>query len=100
VTGDTSQSHRADCPYGMTDNAANTLIGRPPTGEITEYAGPEVLSLDDLARTWLTARASKRPIWRLRIPGGMARAIRSGAQATEATPTGTHTWRDYLATKY
>ncbi|WP_433299548.1 SDR family oxidoreductase [Actinoplanes sp. CA-030573] len=76
------------------------LIASPATGETTEYAGPEVLTFDELARGWLAARGSKRPIWRLRFPGRMARAIRSGAQTTTATPAGTHGWRDYLAAKY
>jgi uncharacterized protein YbjT (DUF2867 family) len=76
------------------------LIAVPGTGEVIEYAGPQVLTFDEMARTWLTARGSKRPIWRLRFPGGMARAIRSGAQTTTATPSGTRTWRDYLASKY
>ena len=76
------------------------LIVAPATGEIIEYAGPQVLTFDEIARTWLAARHAKRPIWRLRIPGGMARAIRAGAQTTTATPTGTRSWRDYLTTKY
>lgn len=76
------------------------LIAMPPTGETTEYAGPQVLTFDQLARTWLAARGSKRPIWRLRFPGGMAKAIRAGAQTTTATPTGTGTWQEYLAAKY
>jgi uncharacterized protein YbjT (DUF2867 family) len=76
------------------------LIAVPATGEIIEYGGPQVLTFDEMARSWLTARGSKRPIWRLRIPGGMAKAIRAGAQTTTATPTGTRAWRDYLATKY
>jgi uncharacterized protein YbjT (DUF2867 family) len=76
------------------------LLRDPGTSEITEYAGPEVLTFDELARAWQSARGSKRPIWRLRLPGGMARAIRSGAQTTSATPVGTHAWRDYLAAKY
>jgi hypothetical protein len=59
-----------------------------------------VLTFDQLARTWLAARGSKRPIWRLRFPGGMAKAIRAGAQTTAATPTGTGTWQEYLAAKY
>lgn len=76
------------------------LIAEPGKGEVIEYAGPQVLTFDEMARTWLTARHSKRPIWRLRIPGGMAKAIRDGAQTTPATPTGSRSWRDYLATKY
>ncbi|WP_030440892.1 SDR family oxidoreductase [Actinoplanes subtropicus] len=76
------------------------LIALPPTGETIEYAGPQVLSFDEVARSWLVARGSKRPIWRLRFPGGMAKAIRAGAQTTTATPTGTGTWQEYLAAKY
>jgi uncharacterized protein YbjT (DUF2867 family) len=76
------------------------LIAEPGRGEIIEYAGPDVLTFDEAARTWLTARHSRRPIWRLRFPGGMARAIRDGAQTTPARPTGTHSWRDYLASRY
>jgi uncharacterized protein YbjT (DUF2867 family) len=76
------------------------LIARPAEGDTTEYAGPQVLTFEDLARSWLAARGRKRPIWRLRFPGRMARAIRAGAQTTEAIPAGTRTWQDYLAAKY
>jgi len=76
------------------------LIAAPPTGEIIEYAGPQVLTFDQMARSWLAARSSKRPIWRLPFPGRMAKAIRDGAQTTAATPTGTGTWQEYLAAKY
>jgi len=76
------------------------LIAAPPTGETIEYAGPQVLTFDQMARAWLAARGSRRPIWRLRLPGGMAKAIRAGAQTTKATPTGTGTWQEYLAVKY
>jgi uncharacterized protein YbjT (DUF2867 family) len=76
------------------------LIATPPTGETTEYAGPQVLTFDEMARSWLAARGSKRPIWRLPFPGGMAKAIRAGAQTTTATPAGTGTWQEYLAAKY
>ena len=76
------------------------LAGRPATSATIEYAGPQVLTFDDLARSWLAARGRKRPIWRLGIPGKLSRAIRAGALTTGATPTGSRTWRDYLAAKY
>ncbi|GAA2651307.1 NmrA family transcriptional regulator [Paractinoplanes durhamensis] len=76
------------------------LIARPATGETTEYAGPQVLTFEELARSWLAAKGSKRPVWQVRLPGRMARAIRDGAQTTAAIPAGTRTWRDYLAAKY
>jgi uncharacterized protein YbjT (DUF2867 family) len=73
------------------------LLAESATGEISEFGGPEVLTFDELARTWLAARHRRRPIWRLRIPGAMSRAIRAGGQTTAATPAGTRAWRDYLA---
>ncbi|GAA0563760.1 NAD(P)H-binding protein [Paractinoplanes ferrugineus] len=76
------------------------LIARPAAGETTEYAGPQVLTFDELARTWLAARGKRRPIWRLSFPGKMSRAMRAGGQTTDATPAGTRTWRGYLAEKY
>ncbi|GIF24917.1 nucleotide-diphosphate-sugar epimerase [Paractinoplanes tereljensis] len=76
------------------------LIGRPAAGKAIEYGGPQVLTFDDLARSWLAARGRKRPIWRLGIPGKVSRALRAGALTTSATPTGSRTWRDYLAEKY
>jgi uncharacterized protein YbjT (DUF2867 family) len=72
------------------------LIALPATGETTEFAGPQVLTFDELARTWLEARGSKRPIWRLRFPGRMSRAIRAGGLTSRQTPAGVRTWRDYL----
>jgi len=76
------------------------LLGERPTGRMIEFAGPQVRHFDDLARAWLAARGKTRPIWRLRIPGRMASAIRAGGQTTKARPTGTRTWEDYLAARY
>lgn len=76
------------------------LLGQPPTGQTTEFAGPQVLTFDELARTWLTARGLNRRIWSIRLPGKLARAIRAGGQTTKASPAGTRAWRDYLAEKY
>ncbi len=76
------------------------LLAEPATGETTEFAGPQVLRFEELARTWLAARHGNRPVWRIRIPGKMSAAIRGGAQTTGATPAGTRTWRDYLAERY
>jgi uncharacterized protein YbjT (DUF2867 family) len=78
-------------------NRIAELLALPHSGRTTEFAGPEVLTFDELARTWREARGVKRPIWRVPIPGRMSRAIRAGGQTTRETPTGTRTWSDYLA---
>lgn len=83
----------------VADRIAELLAG-PAENRTTEYGGPQVLTADELVRSWLAARGRKRPIWRLRFPGKMARAIRAGGQTTRATPAGTRTWQDYLAAKY
>lgn len=77
------------------ERAAHAAIGAT-----IEYAGPQVLSFDELGRALLTARRSRRPIWPIRIPGKTARALRAGALTTKAVPTGTRTWADYLAERY
>lgn len=76
------------------------LIDDGASDRTVEFAGPQVLTFEQLARPWLAARGRRRPVWAIRIPGRMSRAIRAGGLTTEARPTGTHTWEDYLAAKY
>ena len=76
-----------------------TLISAGPAGPV-EFAGPECLTLDDLARQWLQARHSRRPIWPIRFPSSLGRELRAGALTTSAKPTGTRTWRDFLTARY
>lgn len=76
------------------------LLAAGAHGATAELGGPEVLHLDQAAQQWLAARGSRRPVWSLRLPGRLARAVRDGGLTTTATPTGTRTWRDYLAATY
>jgi uncharacterized protein YbjT (DUF2867 family) len=75
------------------------LLAAGPSGNAVEFAGPEVLSLDELARQWLSAQGRKRPVWSVRVPGKVARAVRGGGLTTNAQPRGTRTWQDYLLAK-
>jgi uncharacterized protein YbjT (DUF2867 family) len=76
------------------------MLAAGPHGETIEFGGPEVLRFDRLVREWQSARGTKRPVWSLRLPGSLARAVRGGALTTTARPAGTRTWRDYLAARY
>lgn len=76
------------------------MIASGPAGGIVEFAGPERLTLREMAQEWLKARGSRRPVWSVRIPGRFGRELRAGALTTTATPNGTRTWRDYLASRY
>ena len=76
------------------------LVRDEATGGSVELAGPAAERLEDLARDWLRARGSKRPVWPIRVPGRIGRELRNGALTTRAEPTGTRSWQDYLAAKY
>jgi uncharacterized protein YbjT (DUF2867 family) len=76
------------------------LLADGPAGGVVELAGPRAETLDTLAREWLAARGSRRPIWPLRVPGRFGRELRSGALTTAARPVGTRTWHDFLADRY
>ncbi len=84
-------------------DVAGRIAGRladGPLGEIEEYGGPQVLRFDEVARQWQQARATRRPVLPLWIPGRIGRQLRAGALTTTAQPTGTLTWGDYLTETY
>lgn len=76
------------------------LLAEPPVDGIVELGGPRAERMGALAQEWLRARGSRRPVWSIRIPGRLGREVRAGALITEARPTGTRTWQDYLEAKY
>ncbi|MCA2212761.1 SDR family oxidoreductase [Jidongwangia harbinensis] len=76
------------------------VLAEGPTGDVVEVAGPETLRLGEMAGAWQRARGSRRPVWPIRIPGRLGREVRAGALTTAVPPTGTRTWRDYLAARY
>jgi len=76
------------------------LLDEPPVGGITEFAGPETLTLGEMAEAWQTARGSRRPVWPVRLPGGLARSVRDGGLTSATAPTGKRTWQEYLADRY
>ncbi len=60
------------------------VVGRPPTGGVVEYGGPEDLSAADLARAWAAARGTGAHVVATPVPGKLGAAFRDGA----AVPTG------------
>lgn len=71
-------------------------VERGPGADLA-IAGPEVLEIGDLARTWKVARGSRRPVLRVPALGGALRAVAAGGLTDPAAPRGTRTWGDYLA---
>jgi uncharacterized protein YbjT (DUF2867 family) len=83
----------------VADRITQRLVAGP-SASIEEYGGPQVLGFDDLIRQWLEIRGLRRRIMHVRIPGKLGRGFRSGSLATTSEPTGSFTWKHYLAEKY
>jgi uncharacterized protein YbjT (DUF2867 family) len=73
-------------------------LTEPPAGAVEEFGGPETRDVADLARSWLAARGERGYVVPVVFPGGLSKAIRSGANLVASTaPRGTVTWSAWLA---
>ncbi|MFC9976359.1 SDR family oxidoreductase [Spirillospora sp. NPDC127200] len=82
-----------------TGDAAAFVLNRVlegPTSAVEEFGGPEILTMAEAAVQWREAGTAKCRVLRVKLPGAVGRTMRAGHLATEATPTGTTTWRTYL----
>lgn len=69
----------------------------PGSGRV-EVAGPQVVSVRELARTWLAATGRSAALLPVPLPGRAGRALRAGAlTAAGADVTGTLTFADWLS---
>jgi uncharacterized protein YbjT (DUF2867 family) len=69
----------------------------PRGGRAPDFGGPEVLTLGEMAATWMEARGVRKRLVTLPLPGAVASAFRAGKNTTPATPRGRLRWRDWLA---
>jgi uncharacterized protein YbjT (DUF2867 family) len=69
----------------------------PPAGLVPDIAGPRVLTMDEILRTYLQARGKHRLMVPLRMPGKAAGAFRAGANLAPERAVGQRTWEDFLA---
>jgi uncharacterized protein YbjT (DUF2867 family) len=71
-----------------------------PRGGRVSVAGPQVVSVRDLARTWLSATGRSAVLLPVPLPGGIGRALRAGAlTADHPDVAGVITFADWLASK-
>jgi uncharacterized protein YbjT (DUF2867 family) len=69
----------------------------PPAGLVPDLGGPRVYDMADLLRGYLRASGRRRLIVPLPLPGGAARAFRSGANLAPDRTVGRRTWEEFLA---
>ena len=69
----------------------------PPAGLAPDVAGPKVYEAIELLRGYLQATHKRRFLFPVRIPGGAAQAVRSGANLSLDHAVGRRTWEEFLA---
>ena len=86
-------------PVDVTDVADRLadLVAAPAGGRATDLGGPQVRTLKDLARAYLTAEGKRRPILGVRLPGAILRAYREGHHLTPEHADGRITFEQFLA---
>lgn len=77
-----------------------TLATGDPAGRVADVAGPEVLELGEMARSWCRRRGTRRWIVRLPLPGELVRGFREGRATVPDRRVGEETWEAWLARRY
>jgi len=83
------------------DEVADALVELAlgaPAGQAPDFAGPKILDAESLLRSYLVAIGKHRPIFKIRMPGAAAAAIREGANLAPDRAVGRRTWEEFLAT--
>ena len=80
----------------VADRLADLVTGAP-VGRAPDLGGPQVRSMADLARAWTAATARRRAVLPVRLPGGLARAVRDGGLITPEHADGRITFEEFLA---
>lgn len=73
------------------------LATAEPAGHAPDMGGPEVLSVQELARAYLHAAGMTRRIVPVRVPGRMMRGLAAGANLTPEHADGSQTFAEFLA---
>lgn len=74
-------------------------LGRP-AGRVADLGGPQVLTIGELAGSYLRAAGRHRPVLHVPVPGATARGFRAGGDLCPEHPDGERTWAAFLAARY
>ncbi len=91
-----------DQPIEVTEVADRLaeLAAAAPAGRVPDMGGPEIRTLDSLARAYLTATTRRRPLMKLPLAGRTYRQIRAGGLLTPERAVGKVTFDEYLAARF
>ncbi|MGW2487423.1 SDR family oxidoreductase [Streptomyces sp. NPDC001606] len=71
-----------------------------PAGRVADMGGPEVRSLDSLARAYLRATGRRRAVLNVPLFGAAYRAFRAGGHLAPEQAVGKGTFEDYLGRRF
>ncbi|MEU6669961.1 NAD(P)H-binding protein [Streptomyces sp. NPDC046727] len=71
-----------------------------PAGRVPDMGGPEVRTVDSLARAYLRATGRRRPVVRVPLFGKTYRAFRAGGHLTPDHAEGRVTFEEHLARRF
>jgi uncharacterized protein YbjT (DUF2867 family) len=83
----------------VADRLAELALGSP-AGRVPDMGGPEVRTLESLARAYLAATGRRRALWPVRLPGRTYRAYRAGGHLTPERAVGKGTFEEYLERRF
>jgi uncharacterized protein YbjT (DUF2867 family) len=75
-------------------------VNRAPAGWAPDIAGPEILTLGEMAKVWMNAQGIHKPIVNLPLPGKVAADFRSGMLTAPDRAVGKITWAQWVEQKY
>ena len=75
------------------------LIDTPPAGRVPDVGGAFVYEARDLARSFLAATGTRRPVFRRNRFGIAGAEMRAGANLTSNRDSSGASWNDFVATK-
>ncbi|EFL30804.1 dTDP-4-dehydrorhamnose reductase [Streptomyces viridochromogenes DSM 40736] len=85
------------------DEVADRLAGLAagaPAGRVEDMGGPEVRTLESLARAYLKATGRRRAVVNVPLWGAAYRGFRDGGHLAPRQAVGTGTFEEYLARRY
>jgi uncharacterized protein YbjT (DUF2867 family) len=76
------------------------LAAGPPAGRVPDMGGPEIRGAGDLARSYLQARARRRHVMPVRLPGAAFTGYRAGYHLAPDNAAGRVTFAQFLAERF
>ncbi|MBD0419501.1 NAD(P)H-binding protein [Streptomyces sp. TRM S81-3] len=83
----------------VADRLAGLAVGEP-AGRVPDLAGPEVRTLESLARAYLRATGRRRAVVSVPLAGKAYRGFRAGGHLAPARAVGKRTFEEYLAVRF